>query len=316
MVDVGSHCHYHRREPSCLSKVGDDLSALDSGVVVFVDKHRGNHSKNLVDVWPHEFVELVQNSIHHFDEQVTLLVFEGLRHEQREDLMEKGSRAELPCVESQLPQSTLSHLRRAVLDLQEECEDLSFLLLLNRQVLFIDVFQELGEVCVLFRFNSGEVALSGSQVQLGYRLRLAIRHLIPLRLRSRMQQRAYAFLRLVVLWGLYDFEAVLWTWQQHVQLFICVRAISFSQFLHHSKLSEFGLAHIHDVWSLKLVGCGRHADVACWGCSHDWCLVLPSVFWCIAWPVRGFGKSAWRHARPHRSLLERPQGGFFGWPYG
>lgn len=67
-------------------------------------------------VWPNEIVQLIQNSIDNFDKKVTLLRI-SCSQEQRKNMIKKGSSAELPSVDCNLPQSCLSHLRVSVLNL-------------------------------------------------------------------------------------------------------------------------------------------------------------------------------------------------------
>lgn len=47
VVDVGTHGGDHGSQTGGLSQVGDDLSALHTGVVVLVDQQRLDHHQNL-----------------------------------------------------------------------------------------------------------------------------------------------------------------------------------------------------------------------------------------------------------------------------
>ena len=118
VVNVGSHGGDHGGQAGRLGQVGDDLAALDAGVVVLVDEQRLDDDEDLVNVGPHQVVEFVEDAVDDLDEQVALLVLERRRHEQWQDLAEQRPGAELARLVRDLTQRRLAHRRRAVLDLE------------------------------------------------------------------------------------------------------------------------------------------------------------------------------------------------------
>jgi len=73
-------------------------------IVVLVDEERLDDDEDLVHKRAHQVVELVEDAVDDLDEQVALLVLEGGRHEQRQDLVEQRARAELARLVAQLPE--------------------------------------------------------------------------------------------------------------------------------------------------------------------------------------------------------------------
>lgn len=63
----------------------------------------------LVDVRPDQVVQLVEDAVDDFDQQVPLLVLQGGRHQQRQDLIEQRPGAKLPGFVGDLPQCSLGN---------------------------------------------------------------------------------------------------------------------------------------------------------------------------------------------------------------
>jgi len=82
-------------ETEDLGEIRDDLSALDTSVVVLVNEQRLDDDEDLVDVRPHEVIQLVQDAVDDLDQQVALLVLQRRRHQQRQNLVEQRVGAEL-----------------------------------------------------------------------------------------------------------------------------------------------------------------------------------------------------------------------------
>ena len=91
--------------------------------VVRVNEQGLDDDQDLVHVGTHEVVELVQHTIHHLDQQVAFLVFEGGRHEQGENGVEERPSTKPPRLFCEVPQSRLALRRGAVLDAQLEAVD-------------------------------------------------------------------------------------------------------------------------------------------------------------------------------------------------
>ncbi len=77
MVDIRTHSGNHVRKTRSFRRVGDDLSAFDTGVVVLVNEKWFDDDEDLVDVGTDEVIKLVQDSVNKLDKQVPFLVFEG-----------------------------------------------------------------------------------------------------------------------------------------------------------------------------------------------------------------------------------------------
>mmetsp|Transcript_10364 Transcript_10364/g.33072 ORF Transcript_10364/g.33072 Transcript_10364/m.33072 type:complete len:230 (-) Transcript_10364:245-934(-) len=108
VVNVGPDGGEHRRQPSCLAQIGDDLARFDPGIKVLVDEHRLDHHQDLVRVRPHEFIEAIEHSVNNLHEEMALLVLERGRHEQRKDLVEKRPCTKLARMARDLAQSGLA----------------------------------------------------------------------------------------------------------------------------------------------------------------------------------------------------------------
>mmetsp|Transcript_18179 Transcript_18179/g.45574 ORF Transcript_18179/g.45574 Transcript_18179/m.45574 type:complete len:411 (+) Transcript_18179:2372-3604(+) len=115
----------------------------------------------------HEVVELVQDAVDHLDEQVPLLVLEGGRHEQRQDLVEERPRAQLARLVGDLAEGLLAHRRRAVLHLEQQLHDLPLARLLRRDVLeLVVLLEERREVLVVLGLDEGQPGGRGGHVLL------------------------------------------------------------------------------------------------------------------------------------------------------
>ena len=81
VVDIWTHRGDHVSQPGCLAETEKDFSPLHESIVVLINQQRFNYDENLVDVGPHEIIELVENAIDDFDQQVAFLILQGLFHE-------------------------------------------------------------------------------------------------------------------------------------------------------------------------------------------------------------------------------------------
>ena len=104
-----------------------------------------------MDVWADQLVEPPQNAVDDFHQNVALLVVEGGRHQQREDLVEQGPGAELAGLVAQGAQRGLALLRGAVFDLQQELHDPALLGFLQGQLVLVDLGEELAEILRVLR---------------------------------------------------------------------------------------------------------------------------------------------------------------------
>mmetsp|Transcript_33286 Transcript_33286/g.56617 ORF Transcript_33286/g.56617 Transcript_33286/m.56617 type:complete len:659 (+) Transcript_33286:1233-3209(+) len=153
-VDVRAHRGYHGAEPRGLGEVADDLPSLHAGVVILVDQQGFDHGQDPMDVRPHQIVELVQHAIDDLDQQVTLLILQRRRHEQRQDLVEERPGAERPRPIGDLPHGRLALGRRPALDLEQERHDGALPRLVLRQAGFVrDVLHEPSEVLHVLRLD-------------------------------------------------------------------------------------------------------------------------------------------------------------------
>jgi hypothetical protein len=74
-VDVRPHRGNHGREPRRFGQIRDDLPPFHARIMVFVDEQGLDDDQNFVDIGADRVVERVEHPVHHFDEQVPLLVF-------------------------------------------------------------------------------------------------------------------------------------------------------------------------------------------------------------------------------------------------
>mmetsp|Transcript_20363 Transcript_20363/g.39500 ORF Transcript_20363/g.39500 Transcript_20363/m.39500 type:complete len:321 (+) Transcript_20363:1884-2846(+) len=179
VVDIGTHRGNHDRQACCLGEVCDDLASLHAGVVVLVDQQRLDDDEDLVDVGPHQLVQLVQDAVDDLDEKMALLVLEGGGHEQRQDLVEEGAGPELPALVRELAQRLLAHGGGAVLDLEEQFHDLTLVALVLGHLVLVLVLQQRREELVILRLHKRQSALGRRLRHLIRLLRLVPRHLVP-----------------------------------------------------------------------------------------------------------------------------------------
>jgi hypothetical protein len=69
-----------------------------------------------VSVRSDQVIEFVKNAVDDLDKQVALLGLGGC-HKEGQDVVEELAGSKLPCVDGNLSQGTLPHLRVAILDL-------------------------------------------------------------------------------------------------------------------------------------------------------------------------------------------------------
>eukprot|EP00053_Salpingoeca_punica_P017422 m.167819 g.167819 ORF g.167819 m.167819 type:complete len:1096 (+) comp17202_c1_seq2:150-3437(+) len=157
VVNVRPHGGDHGGEAGGLGQVGDDLAALDAGIVVLVDEERLDDDEDLVHVGPHQVVQLVEDAVDDLDQQVALLVLERRRHEQGQDLVEERAGAKLAGVVGDLAQSRLAHGRRAVLDLQQEQHDGALAQGVGVERALVHLDQQLAEVLLVLWLERRQV---------------------------------------------------------------------------------------------------------------------------------------------------------------
>ena len=158
MINIRPHRTDHVRQTSRLGEIADNLAALDTHIVILINKQRFNHHKNTMDVGPHKLIEFVQNTVNDLDKQVAFLVFERALHQKRQDLVEQGTRSKRACLLRNLPQGLLSKLRRAIFDFQEQAHDLAFPSLSTRDALLFIVFLEnLAKVLLVLRLHKRQL---------------------------------------------------------------------------------------------------------------------------------------------------------------
>lgn len=69
---------------------------------------------DLVYIWSDQVIQLVENSVDDFDEQVTLLIFKCWWHQQRQDLIKQWPCSEFPSFISNLSQGSLNKTKQSV----------------------------------------------------------------------------------------------------------------------------------------------------------------------------------------------------------
>lgn len=89
------HRRDHRRQPCRFREVGDDFPPFDPRVVVLIDQQRLHDDEHLVDVGPHQLVQLAQDAVDNLDQDVALLVVKRRGHQQRQDLIEQRAGTKL-----------------------------------------------------------------------------------------------------------------------------------------------------------------------------------------------------------------------------
>ena len=103
MVNIWPHDSNHSWQTCSFGQVTDDFPTLDSGIVIFINKHRFDDNKNLVNERSYQVIKLVENSVNNLDKQMSLLrVLIG--HEQRQNMIEQRPCAKLSGVDCDLPQ--------------------------------------------------------------------------------------------------------------------------------------------------------------------------------------------------------------------
>eukprot|EP00906_Rhabdomonas_costata_P019307 RCo028206 len=168
VVDIRPHGGNHGGQPGGFAEVGDDLAPLHPGVVVLVNQQGLDHDQDLVHVRPHQVVQLVQDPVNNLHEKVPLLILQGGGHQQGQDLVKQGPRAQLPCLVSELPEGLLALLRVAVLDLQQKLHNPRLPKLLRGHLVLLLRGQKSREEVVVLGLEVGEVGAEGlGDVHLG-----------------------------------------------------------------------------------------------------------------------------------------------------
>ena len=137
MINIRTHRTDHVRQTSCLGQIGDDLTTLDTGVVILVNEQGFDDNQDSVGVWADKIVQLVQDTINDLDQQMAFLILERLLHEQGENLVEEWSCTEVTSIVCELAQSRLPHRWCTVLDFQQQAHDLSLLQLFHTKVVLV-----------------------------------------------------------------------------------------------------------------------------------------------------------------------------------
>mmetsp|Transcript_46162 Transcript_46162/g.75324 ORF Transcript_46162/g.75324 Transcript_46162/m.75324 type:complete len:433 (+) Transcript_46162:2227-3525(+) len=158
VVDIRPHGSDHRSKSSSLSQVGDDLPPLHTSIVVLINQQRLYDHQDLMYIGAHKVVELVEHAINDFDEEMSLLVFEGRGHEQGKDLVEQRSSTKLTCLVCELAKGLFSHCRSSVFNLEKQLHDLTLLGLSLSKLLFILVLQQWRKVLIILGLYKRKVA--------------------------------------------------------------------------------------------------------------------------------------------------------------
>ena len=163
VVEVLAERGDHEGEARGLGEVADDFAALHAREFVVVDEHGLDHDEDLVHVGLHERVQLEEDAVQHFDEEMALLRFQLGTHQQGNDSrrdrettrgpVEERARAEGHRALGDLPQRSLALERRSVLDSQQEDHDLAVARLLLGQRRFVHVVQQIGELLLVVRVD-------------------------------------------------------------------------------------------------------------------------------------------------------------------
>ena len=183
VVEVLAERGDHEGEARGLGEVADDFAALHAREFVVVDEHGLDHDEDLVHVGLHERVQLEEDAVQHFDEEMALLRFQLGTHQQGNDSRRdrettRGPVEERACAEGHralgdLPQRSLALERRSVLDSQQEDHDLAVARLLLGQRRFVHVVQQIGELLLVVRVDR--------HVLHHYPLSLSLLSLVPTR---------------------------------------------------------------------------------------------------------------------------------------
>lgn len=97
---------------------------------------------------PHQVVQLIQDSVNHFHQQMSLLRVSG-GHKQRQKVIKKWPCTKFTSIDGDLPEARFSHLRISIFYLKQKGQDFPFLLFLDGEILLIDIFQERREEFIL-----------------------------------------------------------------------------------------------------------------------------------------------------------------------
>lgn len=73
MIDIRAHNCDHGGEACSLGKIADNLSSLNSCIVIFIDEHWLNDDENFMNERPDQVIKFVENTIDDFYQQVSLL---------------------------------------------------------------------------------------------------------------------------------------------------------------------------------------------------------------------------------------------------
>ena len=119
MVNIRTHSTDHCSKTGGLGKVRDNLSAFNTSIVVLINKQWFDDDQNLVNIGADQVIQFVEDSIDDLHQQMALLVFQSPFHEQGENLVEKSSGTKVARIVCDLTQSSLTHGRCAVLDLEQ-----------------------------------------------------------------------------------------------------------------------------------------------------------------------------------------------------
>mmetsp|Transcript_11367 Transcript_11367/g.19016 ORF Transcript_11367/g.19016 Transcript_11367/m.19016 type:complete len:224 (-) Transcript_11367:1110-1781(-) len=158
VINVRSHGGDHHGQSRRFRQIRDDFTTFTSRIIIFINQQRLDDNENFVYKRSNAIVEFVKNAIDDFDEQMTLLILECGRAEQRQDLIEESGGAKLARFVGDLTHGLFAHLRCAVFDFQQETHDATLALFFRRQFIFVVFVQNLFKVWSIFRFNVWQIA--------------------------------------------------------------------------------------------------------------------------------------------------------------
>mmetsp|Transcript_25776 Transcript_25776/g.46497 ORF Transcript_25776/g.46497 Transcript_25776/m.46497 type:complete len:338 (-) Transcript_25776:140-1153(-) len=102
---------------------------------------------------PHQVIQLVQNTINHLDQQMSLLILQSWTHQQWQNLMKQRTCPKAPCLVRNLPHGRLALRRRPALDLQQQRHNAPLLRLLLGHIILLRILHEPPEILHVLRPN-------------------------------------------------------------------------------------------------------------------------------------------------------------------
>mmetsp|Transcript_6141 Transcript_6141/g.12627 ORF Transcript_6141/g.12627 Transcript_6141/m.12627 type:complete len:213 (+) Transcript_6141:1998-2636(+) len=155
-VDVWAHGMNHGGQTSRLGQIGNNFTAFDTSIIIFVDQKRLNDGQDTMNKRAYQIVQFVQNTINDLDKQVTFLVFQRWTHEEWQNLVKERTRTKGSRPVCNLTHGRLALRRCPALDLEQQSHDLAFLLLGPGKLIFVRFFHETAKKLHIFGFNVGQ----------------------------------------------------------------------------------------------------------------------------------------------------------------